>query len=90
MLEHVVVSPAGQEMGAVLGSLGQDPDDPLHLRRGNADLVRRAAAPLAPGAAVAAVLERQERLEVDLHAAALMRRLTLLTAIFRTIRSHRP
>jgi hypothetical protein len=89
-LEHVVVSPRGQEMGAELGSLGQDLDDPLHLREGNANLVRRAAAPLALCAAVAAVLERQKRLDVDFHAAALMMRLLLLTAIFRNIRSHRP
>src|SRR3990172_3180794 len=86
LLEHVVVSSRGQEMGAELGSLGQDFDDPLQLRGGNADLVRRAAAPLALGAAVAAVLERQERLHVDLHAAALMLRRSLPTAIFRTIR----
>jgi hypothetical protein len=48
-LEHVVVSPDGQEMGAEFGGLGQDLDDPLQLRGGNADLIRRAAA-LAIGA----------------------------------------
>jgi hypothetical protein len=89
-LENVVVSPRGQEMGAELGSLGQDLDDPLQLREGNADLVRRAAAPLTLGAAVAAVLERQKRPDVDFHAGALMMRRPLPTAIFRNIRSHRP
>ena len=67
-IEHVVVSACGQKMGAKLGGLGQDLDDPFELRRGNADLVRRAAAPPAFGAAAAMVLERQERLDVDLNA----------------------
>jgi hypothetical protein len=79
--EYVVVSPGDQEMGAEPGGLGHDLDDPLHLRGGNTDLVRRAAASLAPGAAVAAVLERQERPDVYLHTAALMLRRPLLTSI---------
>jgi hypothetical protein len=89
-LEHVVVSPNYREMGAEPGSFGQDLDDPLQFRSGNTDLVRRAAATLTPGAAIAAVLDRQERLDVDIHAAALVLRPSLLTAIFRSIRSHRP
>jgi hypothetical protein len=88
-LEHIVVSANGQEMGAELGNLGQDPDDPLHLPGGNADLVRRAAAPLAPGAAAAVVFERYKRLDVDFHASAPLLRRSPLTAIFLTIRSHR-
>ena len=44
-------------MGAVLGSLGQNPDDALKLCRGNTYFKRRAAALLAPGAAVAFVVE---------------------------------
>jgi hypothetical protein len=87
-LEHVVVSPRSQKVGTVPGSLGQDLDDPLHFRGRNADLIGRAAASFALGAAVASVLEQQERRDVDFHTAALMLRWPLLTAIFRSLRSH--
>ncbi len=76
-------------MGAKFGSLGQYLDDSSQLRGGDADLVRRAAAPLTPGAPFTFVLERQERFDIDLHTGELMPRESLLVDIFRRVRSHR-
>ncbi len=39
LLEHVFVFSRISEVGSKLGSLGQDLDNPLHLRGRNADLV---------------------------------------------------
>jgi hypothetical protein len=86
--EHIVVSISFQQVWAVHGSLGQDLDDPLHLLRGNTDLKRRAAAFLSTGAAVAAVLKRQQRLDVNVYAVAFTLRHSLLKIYFRFVRFH--
>ncbi len=87
--ENVIVAPRDQKMVAELGSLGQNLDDPLHLRGVYADLVRRAAAALALSAALAMVLQRQERFDIDLHSAVPVLRRLLLTTIFSTVRLHK-
>jgi hypothetical protein len=81
-LEHVVVSPVGQEMGAEFGGFGHELDDLLDLRRSNANFIRCAAAFFSPGAAVTVVFQQQKRLDVHVYTASLVMRQTLLLVIF--------